>query len=86
MNASRTLLVVDDNEQIREFIAEYLSDDGFTVVSAGDGTEALTELGSRKIDLAVIDLLLPGAISGEDVAAERSMKRQRQGGGGLPSV
>jgi DNA-binding response OmpR family regulator len=69
MAVSHTLLVVDDNQQICEFLTDYLSRDGYTVVCARDGAEALAALDSRKIDLAIIDLLLPGAISGEDVAA-----------------
>jgi DNA-binding response OmpR family regulator len=46
-----------------------LTSHGFEVHCAKDGTEAVSVLDTNRIDLAIVDLLLPGALSGDDVAA-----------------
>src|SRR6476661_2337829 len=54
------LLVVEDDEEIRDQLAELLVSEGFDVESAGDGDEALALLRSRaSFDLIVLDLMLP---------------------------
>jgi DNA-binding response OmpR family regulator len=75
MKTARTVLVVDDNSDLCDLIQEFLQSKSFEVVCARDGTEAVEQLGKRPIDLAVIDLLLPGAVSSEEVAA-RAVQRQ----------
>ncbi len=55
-----TLLVVDDDEEIRALLSRYLSDHGFRVLEAGDGTEMRRRLASSAVDLVVLDLMLPG--------------------------
>jgi signal transduction histidine kinase len=58
--ARRRLLVVDDNPDIREHVAELLESEGFDVVCAPDGEEALSILRSTpSFDLILLDLLLP---------------------------
>ena len=42
---------------------------GFEVHCANEGTEAISVLDTHRVDLAIIDLLLPGSLSGDDVAA-----------------
>lgn len=74
MKAARTVLVVDDNADLCTLLEDFLQMNGFDVVCARDGTEAFDALDGRTIDLAVIDLLLPGHLSGDEVAA-RAVQR-----------
>jgi CheY-like chemotaxis protein len=75
MKTARTVLVVDDNADLCTLIEDFLQSNGFEVVCARDGTEALDILDRRAVDLAVIDLLLPGPLSGDEVTA-RAVQRQ----------
>jgi CheY-like chemotaxis protein len=56
-----TVLVVDDDDAVRRLIARELEQDGFRVLSAADGVEALAVLneGGIEVDLMVCDLLMP---------------------------
>ena len=67
-----TVLVVDDEPQIAEIARDYLEHAGFTVVTAGDGVDALALARERHPDLVVLDLGLP-RIDGLDVA--RALRR-----------
>jgi DNA-binding response OmpR family regulator len=69
MHAARAVLVVDDDPKICEYVEEVLTSADFTVVCAHDGAEALGVLDTRRFELAIVDLLLPGPISSDDVAA-----------------
>ena len=60
MKTACTVLVVDDNADLCTLIEDFLQTKNFDVVCARDGTEAFDVLDRRSIDLAVIDLLLPG--------------------------
>jgi len=53
------ILVVDDDPHIRELASLFLRNDGFEVVEAADGLEALSRLDSVKVDLAIIDVMMP---------------------------
>src|SRR5690349_8564943 len=53
------ILVVDDDPHIRELVRVFLRNDGFDVVEAPDGMAALSTLDSGKVDLAVIDIMMP---------------------------
>lgn len=53
------ILVVDDEPMVREVVARYLQRDGMTVIEAADGSEALAALASHRIDLVVLDVMLP---------------------------
>lgn len=55
----RTILIVDDEPEITEVVRRYLEQDGYRVVSAGDGRAALTAFHSEKPHLVVLDLMLP---------------------------
>jgi len=55
-----TVLVVDDNEKIVDVLAEYLAADGYDVVTAYDGVDAVTASESHRPDLALVDVMLPG--------------------------
>jgi DNA-binding response OmpR family regulator len=54
------VLVADDEERIRDIVRGYLEAEGFDVVSAGDGEEALRMARERKPDVVVLDVMMPG--------------------------
>lgn len=57
----KEVLVVDDDEDIRTVLAEFLSYEGFSVTSAGDGLEALSILGGgARPSVILLDLKMPG--------------------------
>ena len=58
------VLVVDDDEGVRELVETLLSDAGFAVASANDGTTALEIFERQAVDLAVVDMRLPGGLNG----------------------
>ena len=62
----RTILVVDDETTLRETLAESLEDEGFRVVTAADGREALAQFRAASPDLVLLDLMLP-ELSGIEV-------------------
>ena len=68
----KTILVVDDEPKIVELARDYLEHAGFAVVSASDGSEALTRARTDHPDLVVLDLGLP-KLDGLDVA--RALRR-----------
>jgi len=63
---ARTILVVDDEPTLRETLVDALEADGFRVVSAADGREALTRFRADRPDLILLDLMLP-ELSGIEV-------------------
>ncbi|MBN2359641.1 MAG: response regulator [Deltaproteobacteria bacterium] len=70
---SKTILVVEDDENVQRFLTDLLEDEGFDVVCEKDGEWALRALARRDFDFVILDVLLPG-ISGFQVA-----ERIRQG-------
>jgi two-component system response regulator VanR len=54
-----TILVVDDEEEIRELIAIYLKNEGYHVWKAADGVEALELLQRQEIHLMILDVMMP---------------------------
>lgn len=57
---SPNILVVEDDEPIRDLISKYLRAEGFNVLTADDGFSALTQARSMQPDLIVLDVMLPG--------------------------
>jgi DNA-binding response OmpR family regulator len=55
------VLVVDDEDNIRELLRLYLVKEGFTVALAADGDEALQAFDAGRFDLVILDIMLPGA-------------------------
>lgn len=55
-----TILIVDDNEEIREIIEILLTGEGFQTAQAANGTAALTLLKEQEIDLIILDIMMPG--------------------------
>ena len=68
----KTVLVVDDEPKIVQLARDYLESAGFAVLSAGDGPSALQAARTRRPDLIVLDLGLPG-VDGLDVT--RALRR-----------
>jgi len=64
-----TVLIVEDERKLRDFIRSYLERAGFTVLSTGSGAEALTLATDAAPDLVILDLGLPD-VPGETVARE----------------
>jgi len=59
MDCMSKILIVDDDAHIRELVRVFLREDGFDVSEAADGLEALSQLDSMKVDLAIIDVMMP---------------------------
>jgi DNA-binding NtrC family response regulator len=65
MPTASTILVVDDEKNIREGLAEALSLEGYRVTTAADGAEALAVIEEGGVDLVVTDLKMPKIAGGE---------------------
>src|SRR6266545_3675666 len=59
MADSSTILLVDDEEAVRKVLTFPLERDGYTVVQAADGEEAIERFGHQPVDLVVLDIMLP---------------------------
>lgn len=56
----KTILVVDDEEDIRTFLGTLLEDSGFRVLTAANGNEAIAHFNEQTPDLVSLDLVMPG--------------------------
>jgi DNA-binding response OmpR family regulator len=56
---SKTILVVDDEERLRALVRTYLAQEGFRVLTAGNGREALRVAQQEKPDLVILDVMMP---------------------------
>jgi CheY-like chemotaxis protein len=54
-----TIMVVDDHSITQRLLSHTLEKNGFDVVTAGDGREALVRLAETSVDLAIVDLAMP---------------------------
>jgi signal transduction histidine kinase/CheY-like chemotaxis protein len=71
-----TILVVEDEPSVRAVVVQLLKNLGYTVIEAEDGAEALERLDETgEIDMLFTDIVLPGGMTGKDVACE-VLKRQ----------
>ena len=66
------ILVVDDEQDVRQFICAVLEDNGATVVEARDGDEALELARREEPDLMTLDITMPGKDGGEVFEALRN--------------
>ena len=78
-----TVLVVDDDESIREFIGEALADEGYVVRTAPDGRAAFEVLGAARPDLILLDMRMP-VMDGWEFA--RAYRESAPAGGRVPIV
>ena len=68
----RTILVVEDEKEIRELLAHYLRKEGFAPILAADGEAALSAVRKERPDLVLLDIMLPKADGLEVLRAIRS--------------
>src|SRR6266542_5522821 len=59
MPDSATILLVDDEDAVQKLLTYPLERDGYRVVPARDGEEALERFGHERVDLVVLDIMLP---------------------------
>lgn len=77
-----TVLVVDDDPAIREYVGDLLRFEGYDVRTAHDGPSALAAIEEDRPDCVVLDVMMPGMSGHEVLAAIRAA----DGGPGLPVV
>jgi type II secretory ATPase GspE/PulE/Tfp pilus assembly ATPase PilB-like protein/ActR/RegA family two-component response regulator len=73
----RRVLLVDDEDQLRRVMRDLLERDGYVVVEAGDGVEALDQVDRHAPDIIVLDLNLPG-LDGFGVLSHLRSRRATQ--------
>ena len=66
---TKTILIVDDEDQIRELLRVYIENSGYEVFEAANGMHALEILKNQKVHLVILDLMLPD-IQGEDLCKD----------------
>ena len=54
------ILVVEDQEEIRSIVEKYLIKEGYSVLTARDGFEALNKFNIETIHLILLDIMMPG--------------------------
>lgn len=81
-NARHHLIVVDDDDRIRELIKQYLAREGFRVTTAAGGAAARSLMETLDFDLAVFDVMMPG----EDGFSLTRWLRERNGPAGRTPV
>lgn len=71
LSPSPTVLVVDDEMQLRQYMARVMADDGYRVLMAADGVEALALVGRSdpRVDLVITDVSMP-LMNGPELAAQ----------------
>jgi CheY-like chemotaxis protein len=74
MNASRKVLVVDDDPVVRQSFNRVLTNKGYAVITAETGEEALRKLNEEKYDAVYTDIRMPG-MNGLDVAEQIKARR-----------
>ncbi len=74
MQTGPSILVVDDDSEIRSLLARYLSTQGFRVITAASRRELEAKLADSRVDLVVLDVMLPDG-SGLDIC--RTMREAR---------
>ncbi|MFC1984913.1 response regulator transcription factor [Chloroflexota bacterium] len=56
----RKILVVDDEETVRDLLQRILEESGYSIVTASNGYEALERFSQHKVDLVLLDIKMPG--------------------------
>ena len=69
--SSATILVCDDEADVREMFGEYLGKRGFTILQAADTNEMRSRLADRQVDLILLDINMPGE---DGLSALRSLR------------
>jgi PAS domain S-box-containing protein len=78
LSGHETILVVEDDVLVRDFVVAQLRGLGYTTIAAGDGREALSHvLSGAAFDLLFTDVIMPGGINGRELAEEVTRHRPR---------
>ncbi len=75
MADTKTVLVVDDDPDARDFLVTVLKDNGYATVTANDGTEAVAAIDQAPPDLVALDITMPEK---SGVAVYRKLKEDEQ--------
>lgn len=59
MSLLKKILLCDDEERIRDIVKDFLINEGYMVVEAKDGEEALEKINDEEVDLAILDVMMP---------------------------
>ena len=59
-NRAFHILVVDDDDRIRELVKQYLEENNFLVTTAIDSSDAKIKLNIIKFDIIILDIMMPG--------------------------
>ncbi|TGB02331.1 response regulator [Halobacillus salinus] len=73
----KRILVADDEEVLRMLITDTLEDEGYEVIEASDGAEALSIMGQESLDLVILDYMMP-EYTGIEVASQLSEEWKQQ--------
>jgi two-component system alkaline phosphatase synthesis response regulator PhoP len=71
---AKTVLVIDDNERLRTLVKSYLAQEGYRVVTAADGREALFVARHERPDLIILDIMMPEMDGYEFIRLHRKEK------------
>lgn len=69
------ILVVDDDDRLRELLSQYLGENGFRVTTASDAQDARMRMRGLQFDLLVVDVMMPGESGLELTESLRSVSR-----------
>jgi PAS domain S-box-containing protein len=72
---AETILVVEDDEALRDYTTEVLGELGYVVLEARDGPQALQILERHPVDLLFTDVVMPGGMNGRELADEALRRR-----------
>ena len=71
---AKTILVVDDEPDIRDSVEIILKTNGYNVITAVDGNDCLEKLKDSKPDLILLDIMMPGTPVGEIINQIKDIK------------
>lgn len=69
MEVAKTILIVEDQQNFRKIYADRLAREGYSVIEAANGVLGLAELARNKVDLVLLDIIMPEK-NGDEVLAE----------------
>ncbi len=70
----KTIMVVDDEPDVRNTVKTVLEKNGYTIVAAIDGDDCLKKLPEQKVDLILMDIMMPGTPVREIVKKIKDIK------------
>ena len=86
-----TILIVDDDPECRRPLSTLLGHEGYRILQAGEGLEGLQRLRQEKVDLILLDMVMPGVDEGlrrspEARSQEDPVSAEHQGSGQTPAI